>query len=82
MRNKSCGNGSKNCVAFRNLMRNGNAIGNPSLEPLTIIKVTPVLVVKAKTILSHSRGYRNSLRGMRDFEKRKYYKKGIRETFY
>ena len=31
MRNKSCGNGSKNCVAFRNEMRNGIAIGNPSL---------------------------------------------------
>ena len=30
MRNKSCGNGSKNCVAFRNAMRNGIAIGNPS----------------------------------------------------
>ena len=29
MRNKSCGNGSKNCVAFRNAMRNGIAIGNP-----------------------------------------------------
>ena len=33
MRNKSCGNGSKNCVAFRNVMRNGIAIGNPSLNP-------------------------------------------------
>ena len=30
-RNKSCGNGSKNCVAFRNAMRNGIAIGNPKL---------------------------------------------------
>ena len=30
MRNKSCGNGSKNCVAFRNVMRNGIAIGNPT----------------------------------------------------
>ena len=30
MRNKSCGNGSKNCVAFRNVMRNRIAIGNPS----------------------------------------------------
>ena len=32
MRNKSCGNGSKNCVAFRNVMRNGIAIGNPNLN--------------------------------------------------
>ena len=30
MRNKSCGNGSKNCVASRNAMRNGIAIGNPN----------------------------------------------------
>ena len=28
MRNKSGGNGSKNRAAFRNLMRNGIAIGN------------------------------------------------------
>ena len=32
MRNKSCGNGSKNCVAFRNAMRNGIAIGNPTIK--------------------------------------------------
>ena len=32
MRNKSCGNGSKNCVAYRNAMRNGIAIGNPSIK--------------------------------------------------
>ena len=31
MRYKSCGNGSKNCIAFRNVMRNGIAIGNPNL---------------------------------------------------
>ena len=39
MHNKSCGNGSKNCVAFRNVMRNGIAIGNPNcmdlLTPIT-----------------------------------------------
>ena len=32
MRNKSCGNGSKNCVACRNAMRNEIAIGNPSVD--------------------------------------------------
>ena len=34
MRNKSCGNGSKNCVAFRNVMRNGIAIGNPNFAAI------------------------------------------------
>ena len=29
MRNKSCGSNSKNCVALRNVKRNGIAIGNP-----------------------------------------------------
>ena len=31
IRNKYCGNGSKNCVAFRNVMRNRIAIGNPTI---------------------------------------------------
>ena len=34
---KSCGNGSKNCVAFRNVMRNGIAIGNPNLNESNVI---------------------------------------------
>ena len=32
MRKKSCGNGSKNCVGLRNVMRNGIVIGNPSIN--------------------------------------------------
>ena len=32
MRNKACGNGSKNCVVFRNAMRNGIKIGNPTFR--------------------------------------------------
>ena len=36
MRNKSCGNGSKNYVAFRDAMRNGIAIGNPSQKADTL----------------------------------------------
>ena len=32
MRNKSCGNGSKNSVFFRYIMRNGIAIGNPNID--------------------------------------------------
>ena len=34
MRNKSCGNGSNNCVAYRNVMRNGIVIGNPRKIPI------------------------------------------------
>ena len=41
MRNKSCGNGSKYCVAFRNVMRNRIAIGNPTLTLLH--PATPLL---------------------------------------
>ena len=36
MGNKYCGNGSKNCVAFRKVMRNGIAIGNPSFYQLSL----------------------------------------------
>ena len=37
MRHKSCGNGSKNCVAFRIAMRNGIVIGNPSFQAAQIL---------------------------------------------
>ena len=38
MRNKSCGNDSKNCVAFRNAMCNGIAIGNPTFYLIRMYK--------------------------------------------
>ena len=40
MHKKSCGNGSKNCVVFRNAMRNGIAIGNPSSNRPTFLRVS------------------------------------------
>ena len=47
MRNKSCGNGSKICVPFRNAMRNGIAIGNPMYYLVNVyinIKLSSFLV--------------------------------------
>ena len=51
MRNKSCGNGSKNCVAFRNVMRNGIAIGNPSynFHVKNNVKYVIVILKRKKT---------------------------------
>ena len=42
MRNKSSENGSKSCVAFRNAMRNGIAIENPSSNGLCSFDHTPI----------------------------------------
>ena len=39
MRNKSCGNGSKICVLFRNAMRNGIAIENPNVNIYIYISI-------------------------------------------
>ena len=57
MRNKSCGNGSKNCVAFRN----GIAIGNPttSFSPCFVAWLTCRDIWNCKTAWSGYWGARN-----------------------